>query len=206
MSKGFYKMERGWMEHPFFSQDPLTEREAWEWMISEAAFEDRVFNLNGNPVKLERGQFSHSLRFLAEKWCWNKDKVARFLERLKKWSMIETTNETAQTLVTICNYAKYQDTRDTKRDSKRGKNETEARQGRDKEEGIKKEDTSYRYDGNVIRLNDADFDRLHLQSGLSKEVWIKWLGKEDDYLASRPPEERANWWHFLRAKVAKIRA
>ena len=42
---------------------------------------------------------------------WNKSKVRRFFELLKKDSMIVLTNEQKTTRLTVCNYDSYQDTR-----------------------------------------------------------------------------------------------
>jgi len=107
---GWYRMYRGWMDHPAFKNEPYTEREAWEWLISEARYESRTLCIIGQPVTLERGQISHSHRFLAQKWGWNPSKTLRFLKKLEKWSMIEAQSEAGQNIITICNYNKYQTT------------------------------------------------------------------------------------------------
>ncbi len=99
------------MDSPIFLKEKFTEREAWEWLISGAAWQSEGFtvSINHNPVKVGRGQLTHSLRFMGVAWGWDKAKVSRFLEKLKKWDMIETATETGQILVTICNYNIYQD-------------------------------------------------------------------------------------------------
>lgn len=65
--------------------------------------------INGQIVELERGQLSHSIRFLSIRWDWSISRVNRFLKRLKTETMIETENETGQNVITICNYETYQD-------------------------------------------------------------------------------------------------
>ncbi|MBX2989478.1 MAG: hypothetical protein KF802_16435 [Bdellovibrionaceae bacterium] len=85
---------------------------------------------------LERGQLTHSLRFLAEKWGWEKDAVARFLRQLKTETMIETQTATGQSVITICNYNQYQKVSLPKRDSNATDTATATRQQRDKEESI----------------------------------------------------------------------
>lgn len=106
---GFYLMHRGWMEHDVFADEAFTEREAWEWMIAAARWEDGTVNVLGNPVRLSRGQFSHSVRFMAQRFKWSKSSVDRFLDKLAKWDMIGTANGTGQLVVTIRNYSRYQD-------------------------------------------------------------------------------------------------
>jgi hypothetical protein len=107
--RGYYRMHRGWMEHPVFANEAFTEREAFEWLVGEATWqEDRVVAHKGNPVKVDRGQVPHSIRFMADAWGWNPSKTLRFVDKLKKWNMIETATETGQLIITICNYDKYQ--------------------------------------------------------------------------------------------------
>jgi hypothetical protein len=91
-----------------FAAEPFTEREAWAWLIAEAAFKAHRRRVGGFQVDLKRGQLAASVRFLAEKWRWHRNKVDRFLERLKIGTMIGTETGTGITVITICNYDKYQ--------------------------------------------------------------------------------------------------
>lgn len=102
-------MKRGWKDSPFFQDEPYSERDAWEWMIEEAAFKEKTIAVLGNPVALKRGQFCHSIRFMAEKFQWSIGKVQRFVKRLQKWSMIHASTDTGQVLISISNYSKYQE-------------------------------------------------------------------------------------------------
>src|SRR5262245_47884423 len=36
--RGTFVLDRGWFDHPAFKDEPYTEREAWAWMISNAAY------------------------------------------------------------------------------------------------------------------------------------------------------------------------
>ena len=134
----FHKIERDWKDSDFFGDSPYSERDAWIWIIGAATWEKdaKPISIEGKPVKLKRGQLSHSLRFLGDKFQWKKDKVRRFLNRLLLWDMINiaTGIATTQNIITICNYSKYQDLCDNPRDSPRDRGATGARQGRDKEE------------------------------------------------------------------------
>lgn len=137
----FYKMERGWMESAMFKKSPFTDREAWCWMIEAARWQDGVVPVDGKPLSIKRGQLFVSVRFLASKFSWSKDRVNRFLKRLMRWSAITTDTATGQNLITICNYSKYQDTqvddKDTNEDVTKDSNKDDPK---DKvEEGIKKE-------------------------------------------------------------------
>ncbi len=103
-----YTMERGWQDHPLFEGDEYSRRDAWEWLIAHAAWQDKRARVNGHMVELKRGQLSYSYRFLAEKWLWSLGKVQRFLADLKNDTMIDTVSDTGQIIITIQNYDRFQ--------------------------------------------------------------------------------------------------
>lgn len=105
---GFYLMRRGWRDHPVFAREPYTEREAWQWLIEEAAFSSRKRRVSGDIVEVQRGQLIVSVRFLAGAWQWSKSRVDRFLTRLEREFMIGTAAGRSATVITLCNYDKYQ--------------------------------------------------------------------------------------------------
>ena len=110
MATGFYMMHRGWMDNPALggSREPFCRRAAWCWMIEQAAWKQRRENIAGRTFGLERGQFTASLRFMADAWGWSVGAVRRFIERLETDTMIGTDTGTGQIVITICNYSKYQ--------------------------------------------------------------------------------------------------
>lgn len=105
----FYKMHRGWMENEAFRSEPYCKRLAFEWLIANAAVEPRSISGPQGRIALDRGQLSYSSRHLARVWKWQEPKVRRFLETLRRLSMIDAHTDAGQTIITICNYAKYQD-------------------------------------------------------------------------------------------------
>jgi hypothetical protein len=90
----------------------MTERMAWAWMIEAASWKATRVRVGGQIVSLERGQLVGSVRFLADKWQWSKSRVDRFLHRLRCEGMIGTETKSGTNVVTVCNYDKYQATRD----------------------------------------------------------------------------------------------
>ncbi len=106
--RGVFAVDRGIWGHPCFANEPFTEREAWQWLIGEAAFKPRKKRVGNTVFDLERGQLAASIRFMAEAWQWHRNKVHRFLVKLKTETMIEHTPGQDATLITICNYDKYQ--------------------------------------------------------------------------------------------------
>lgn len=105
---GVFAVSRNLFEHDFFAAEKLTEREAWIWLIGEAAWKGRRVRAGKARVDLKRGQCAFSVRFMAEAWGWSKSRVHRFLERLEGESMIGTAAGQGVTVITICKYDEYQ--------------------------------------------------------------------------------------------------
>ena len=106
----FYSMHRGWMDSPVFKKEPFTEREAWCWMIEMTVYApEYTVKIKESPVKLKRGQISYSIRYMAKAWGWKYNRTLTFIKKLKKWNMIQSGLQSGQTVITICNYSKYQD-------------------------------------------------------------------------------------------------
>lgn len=66
MKRGWYAMQRGWMEHPALdAPGAFSRREAYAWLIEEAAWKPRKVNVSGHTVTVQWGQLAHSGRFMA---------------------------------------------------------------------------------------------------------------------------------------------
>lgn len=108
MSSGVFAVARNVFSHDFFAAEPFTEREAWIWLIGEAAWKERRVRVGDYMISLARGQCAFSVRFLADKWGWSKSRVGRFLDRLKTEAMIGTDAGQGVSVITICKYKEYQ--------------------------------------------------------------------------------------------------
>jgi hypothetical protein len=113
--RGTFALDRGWFDHPAFKTEPYTEREAWAWLIAEAAYLPHSRRIGVTTVALARGQMAASLRYMAEKWKWISERgipaearVRRFLGRLKTNDMIDAAADAGVTILTIRNYDRYQ--------------------------------------------------------------------------------------------------
>ena len=137
VAEGFFTIHRRALEHPLFKNDPA-RLGAWVWMLSEACWQPTRHNIGGKTVTLERGQFCASVRRMGDEWKWSKSAVGRFLTRLETETMIEREAGHGRLIITVCNYAKYQDAGKAKRDSSGTLSGTAAGQQRDlKEQGNK---------------------------------------------------------------------
>lgn len=135
--RGVFAVDRGIFTDPDFADEPFTEREAFLWLVAEAAWKERRVRSGSSTVDIQRGQLCHSVRFMAEAWRWSKSRVDRFLSRLENRDTIRRNNGTAQSVVTICKYEEFQRVSMPERDSNGTPAGTEMGQRRDKLEDIK---------------------------------------------------------------------
>lgn len=105
---GFYLLHRGWQDNPVFRNEAFSRRDAFVWMVEQAAYAERRVAGPRGEIVLQRGQFSHSLRFMARAWKWDEAKVRRFVSALVAAQIIDAATDAGQMLVTLCNYDKYQ--------------------------------------------------------------------------------------------------
>lgn len=113
MSKGYILIARGCLKHPRFKpRGPFSTFEAWCWLIESAAYVPREIPIMmGNRrelITLQPGQLSHSIRFLSKAWHWSPNRVCRFLDDLAMDGSVDTATDTAQSIITLCNWDKYQ--------------------------------------------------------------------------------------------------
>jgi hypothetical protein len=106
--RGTFVVDRGLFGHPAFADEPFTEREAWLWLIAQAAFKPHERRIGRFRVSLARGQMAAATRFMAKAWKWSEASVRRFLDRLAGEQMIVTSRDADLTQITICNYEAYQ--------------------------------------------------------------------------------------------------
>jgi hypothetical protein len=118
---GWIVLARGWRDDEVFDDlGPLSEREAWIWLLEKAAWKTCYRrNAKGERITVERGQFHTSLRNLGKAWAWGKWKVGRYLGKLTEYDMIRTVTGQSGILITICNYSKYQDAADSRENKDR---------------------------------------------------------------------------------------
>ena len=110
---GWVRIERDVFGHDFFAKEPMSEREAWLWMIAKAAYADTRHRVGADMLDVPRGSFMTTLRELQGVFMWRSDsRVRGFLKRLEAERMVERTTRgptnAPKTHITICNYDEYQ--------------------------------------------------------------------------------------------------
>lgn len=107
---GWIKIHRDIAEHWIF-QDAEKFR-WWMDMLFLASYENNRVNVGNRILEVKRGQFLGSLSFFVKRWGVSKERVINFLRLLQSDGMIDKKSDKNITLITICNYASYQDVTD----------------------------------------------------------------------------------------------
>lgn len=156
--EGVFAVHRGIFSHPLFEGEPYSRRDAWTWLLAQAAWKPTRTRVCGKVIELERGQLSFSERFLAEKWKWHKSSVHRFLACLETEAMLNQKTNHGVNLLTICNYDAYQFTRTSERTDEEKRTEPAANQQRTKEEEL----------NNINIHTEVDSARARVSRGTKK--------------------------------------
>lgn len=108
MGEGWIALHRGWRDNPIFRGE-FSRADAWVWLIESACWKATRFDIKGRTVILQRGQLCASREQMAAAWQWSPSAVERFLTRLQTEQMIGRETGQGKSIITIRNYAKYQD-------------------------------------------------------------------------------------------------
>ena len=86
---------------------------AWIDILLMVNHEDRQIPFDGHIITIHKGQRLTSLQKLSERWGWSRNRVDRFLRLLDEAEMVTANRTPNGTVLTVVNWAFYQDTRDT---------------------------------------------------------------------------------------------
>lgn len=131
---GYVRIHRALCGHPAFRND--AEAMAFAWMIAKAAWRPTRVRYKERGICLLRGQLAISVRDFAKAMDRDKAWVERLLKRLRGETMIEVRHETGVNVITVCNYEQFQTEQDRRKTPDETRAETDARQGRDTEQGM----------------------------------------------------------------------
>lgn len=111
--KGWIKLHRQIQEHWIWEEKPFDRKSAWIDLILSANHQDKKILFNGSVITISKGSFLTSIRKLAEKWGWSRNKTYAFLETLENEQMINKSSNGMGTLLTIVKYSDFQHSQDT---------------------------------------------------------------------------------------------
>jgi hypothetical protein len=116
LMEGYIKISRAILNHPALNKRDRTYCEvgAWLWILLEASFAERDFTIGTQTVRLRRGEFCHSVSYMAEAWGWSQPKTRHYLDKLVKFNSIlfvkpEGKSADFPNIVKVLNYDDYQD-------------------------------------------------------------------------------------------------
>lgn len=181
MKPGYIKLQRRFFAHWLWEEKhSFSKAEAFLDLLQLAAFAPTKRIVSGSLIELEQGELVASVRYLAARWTWGKDKVAGFLKLLEADRMIRRGTRHGETIVTLCNYKRYCGDSDTKPDSDKDTGQTVARQWPDNIEEGKEE------------------ERERGRGGISKRPTLS-QAKQAAAMMGITPEKADEWWHAREA-------
>ena len=182
---GYVRTDRRLFEHEMFEGDEYSRREAWMWLIANAAWQD--------GPKLKRGEVEVSQPEMVRQFGWSRDKVRWFLRDLYNRKMVKIHTHThtqghthTPAVITICNYNKYQDggkphtQGHTQGHTQVVKEESKERISKEDKKEEKGPAAPFAFQGDVIKLNQKHFDawakafaNLNLLAELTaRDAWL----------------------------------
>lgn len=96
---------RAWNHEAF---NDLLEAAIWNFLYQNAFYEDGERTFNGVVYHVRRGQIVTTPRFLAKGFRISESNARRVIQKLIKLKTIKTQTTTKATIITICNYDKFQ--------------------------------------------------------------------------------------------------
>ena len=126
---GWIKIERDIMQHWIYQDEWKFHR--WMDLLLLVNYQEAKVEISGKLFVCNKGETLRSLLTLSNRWKCSRSKVRRFLALLQKDKMIVTKDERVTTRISICNYERYQVSRNA--------DETDVKHERTQTRSIKKE-------------------------------------------------------------------
>jgi len=142
MDDGYIKLSRRFFEHDLWTkQRVFSYAEAWLDCIRMAAYAPHRRLIGKTMIDIPRGAIVASERFLSERWAWSRTKIRGFLTLLHEEQMIVQKKDRSQTVITLCNFERYnfaQNGKEPEKNQERTKKEPredQIEEGKEREEG-----------------------------------------------------------------------
>ena len=105
-NEGFICISRGITAHWIWANPVFFQR--WVWMILTANYDDREVSFCFHRLMLHRGQLAANLSYLSKLWHVSNQATQKFLIKLEVSGMVTRSVDDGVTIITICNYDRYQ--------------------------------------------------------------------------------------------------
>lgn len=111
--QGWIKIYRSLAAHDLWLEEPFTRGQAWVDLLMMVNHENKKVMFDGKMISVGKGSRITSIRSLGERWKWSRTKVSNFLSILEAEKMIMKKSDTKKTVITVVNYSKLQDSKDS---------------------------------------------------------------------------------------------
>lgn len=200
---GFITLDRALWDHPIFAKSPMTELEAFAWMVKTAAWADTKHRIGVDLVDVLRGSFMITLREMQAAFMWQSDKKVRnFLKKLENHGIISVLTvgkrNARKTHVTICNYEDYQS-------PGRSKDAAKTHRGRTGD-AVKKQDNKITKEDTNVSSGKRRGSRLSHDWFLPAD-WGQWSideGWSEDTIRAESDKFKDYWHSVAGAKGVKL--
>ena len=108
MREGWISLHRELLDKPIWKTSNANQKAVLIAILLRANHEPGQWEWCGKPFQVQAGQLICSIQSLADEAGVSKQSVRSALVRFKKFGFINTETNTRQTLITICNYSRYQ--------------------------------------------------------------------------------------------------
>ena len=105
-NEGFICISRGITAHWIWANPVFFQR--WVWMILSANYDNREISFSCHRLMLQRGQLAVNLSYLSKTWNVSTQAALKFLVKLEVSGMVTRVVDDKVTVITICNYDRYQ--------------------------------------------------------------------------------------------------
>ena len=160
---GWIKMHRSLLQWEWFQKPEMVQ--LFVYLLLKASVEDRKWQ--GLDVK--RGQVVTSVSTICRDLSLSTKKVRNCLEHLKNSQVISIKTTNKFSVITICNYATYQEY-ETPEGQTEGKQRANEGQTEGKQRATSKE---YKNDKNNIIINNRGEEKIFSNQLLEEPVWIE---------------------------------
>jgi len=180
---GFCLAYRNAWTHPVFNN--LREASIWNFLYQNAFYEDGEANFNGYTFSLKRGQIIVSTSFLAKGFCMSEKGIRVVIQKLEKHQMLVKQGASRGTIITICNYDKYQLTEKTKgkRKGNRGASRGRAEGDNNKEVKNKEGKEGNKEEGKKVKVSLDELSVDHIKDWLAdKRIQGKYFNHDEYHI------------------------
>ena len=101
--------QRDFLNHWLWQDKPYAKGQAWIYLLLKAEPLDTLLVQNNQRIALKKGQLCTSESQLMKEFGWGNTKVRSFLQFLREDQRITSEQHAKGTIITICDYEKYQE-------------------------------------------------------------------------------------------------